>query len=593
MEIDYNDLLKISNLSGISQDKMIKIIYEFLIGKVPDWDTRGNNPYLLHKRLKFPLEILREILYLNYLEIQYAYDDEDIYQTRPVKYSVDLLRKLDLSELDFTGWDISNLDLSYTNAKINPQTVRDKSLQGTNCKGLDFSNVDFTDVDIEGANLEETGANIDPQTIKDKSLWETNCTSLNLRDKDFNEVYVVRASLEGTGASINPQTIKYKSLEKTNCTGLNFIGKDFTGVDIEGANLEETGANIDPQTIKNKSLKDANCTGLNFIGKDFTDVDIKGASLEGTGAHINPQKIRDKSLWGTNCKGLDFTGADFYGVSITNANLEDTHYPLPPVTIFENHLTNLILQNLEAFKKTIIATEDEIIISFDYKEKIQNMTKEEKKEKWKLICDFIMKKRPNWNIEDPIEVQKLNRIKLERELLQLIFIDTDFYRETSIDILRRLDLTGINFKEKNLMNLDLSYTNATIDPQEIYQKSLQGTNCKGLDLSYKSFFNVDVRGANLEDTNASLDPQEIYQKSLRGTNCKGLKFKTKTVYDFLGTIDMVNFNGVDIDGANLLETNVQLSTEKAIKGMNIRSLKKLGYSELEIKRYIRKRSRKI
>ena len=249
MEIDYNDLLKISNLSGISQDKMIKIIYEFLMGKVPDWDTRGNNPYLLHKRLKFPLEILREILFLNYLEIQYAYDDEDIYQTRPVKYSVDLLRKLDLSELDFTGWDISNLDLSYTNAKINPQTVRDKSLQGTNCKGLD--------------------------------------------------------------------------------------------------------------------------------------------------------------------------------------------------------------------------------------------------------------------------------------------------------------------------------------------------------LSYKSFFNVDVRGANLEDTNASLDPQEIYQKSLRGTNCKGLKFKTKTVYDFLGTIDIVNFNGVDIDGANLLETNVQLSTEKAIKEMNIRSLKKLGYSELEIKRYIRKRSRKL
>ena len=221
------------------------------------------------------------------------------------------------------------------------------------------------------------------------------------------------------------------------------------------------------------------------------------------------------------------------------------------------------------------------------------MTKEEKKEKWKLICDFIMKKRPNWNIEDPIEVQKLNRIKLERELLQLIFIDTDFYRETSIDILRRLDLKGINFKEKNLMNLDLSYTNATIDPQEIYQKSLQGTNCKGLDLSYKSFFNVDVRGANLEDTNASLDPQEIYQKSLHGTNCKGLKFKTKTVYDFLGKIDVVNFNGVDIDGANLLETNVQLSIEKAIKGMDIRSLKKLGYSELEIKGYIRKRSRKI
>ena len=563
MEIDYNTLLKISHLTEAQQDAIVREIYHFLEIEVPDWDIEGNNPNLLHQRIKLPLEILQKILYLNAQNmrcINWEYSNE--YQKHPVeKYSVFLLRKLDLSELDFSNKVVAGLDLSYTNANLDPQTVRVKNLQETNCQGLDLKGKDFTGVEIEGANLKETGADIDPQTIYRKSLWGTNCQGLNLKDKDFTDVNVKVANLKGTGANLDPQTVKNKSLWNTNCQGLDLKGKDFTGVEVIGANLEETGALIDPQTVENKSLKKTNCQGLDFKGKDFTNVDVEEANLAGTGALIDPQKVKRKSLLRTNCQGLDFSKADFTGVLIEGANLEETQYQLPPspsISTLENRLTNLILKNLEAFKRTIYIEDNEIILSFDYEQKIRKMTQQQKEEIKDLICDFTMKQYPTWNVEDPVEIQNLNRIKLPRELLQSILIDTGFYREISVGFLRRLDLSAISFKGTNLMNLDLSYTNARINPQSIYKKSLYGTNCQGLNLQYVIFCGVDVRKANLEGTNARIDPQKIYKKSLRETNCKGLNFRGT----FLNRpTNAPDFTGVDVEGANLEDTNAYLPKE--------------------------------
>lgn len=71
-----------------------------------------------------------------------------------------VLRKLDLSELDFSGCDVSHLNLSYTSTNINPQTItiKDKCLWTTICTSLDFKNKDFIGVSVAFANLENTDA---------------------------------------------------------------------------------------------------------------------------------------------------------------------------------------------------------------------------------------------------------------------------------------------------------------------------------------------------------------------------------------------------------------------------------------------------
>ena len=52
---------------------------------------------------------------------------------------------------DFTGFDVSNLDFSGTNAAINPQTIYNKDMSNGNFCDVNFLSYDFSNVDIRGA----------------------------------------------------------------------------------------------------------------------------------------------------------------------------------------------------------------------------------------------------------------------------------------------------------------------------------------------------------------------------------------------------------------------------------------------------------
>ncbi len=143
--------------------------------------------------------------------------------------------------VDFTDVDIQFANLEDTGAQIDPQLIKDKSLTGTNVKGCTFVNLssldsikrvpaDFTDVDIQLANLEDTDAQINPQLIKDKSLHKTNLKGVDLSHANFTDVDIWGANLEGTSAIINPHTVHDRALYETN---LNYCTL------IDDGNLEE------------------------------------------------------------------------------------------------------------------------------------------------------------------------------------------------------------------------------------------------------------------------------------------------------------------------------------------------------------------
>lgn len=192
MKIEYKKFF--SSLKEEERQKIQKEIeneiVEYLHSSVPEWDKSVNDPTRLYNRVHLEKELLQIILIDNHL-----------FRELPVQ----VLRKLDLSELDFSGCDVSNLDLSYTNANIDPQTIKDKCLWATVCTSLDFKNKDFTGVSVAFANLENTNANINPQTIKNKCLYQTNCRGLNLAGKDFTGVDIRGAALEGTGANLSKE----------------------------------------------------------------------------------------------------------------------------------------------------------------------------------------------------------------------------------------------------------------------------------------------------------------------------------------------------------------------------------------------------
>ncbi len=205
--------------------------------------------------------------------------DQTLYKTN--------LQNCNMAGEDF--WDvlIEEANLENTNAQIDPQLIKNKSLYNTNVKGCTFINrsssdpmkrepADFTGVDIRFANLENTNAQIDPQLIKNKTLHYTNakgCTFINLSSldsikrepADFTGINIEYANLENTNAQIDPQLIYKKSLYHTNLKGLDLSHANFYGVDIWGANLEATGAIINPHTVDAKIIYGTNLNYCTLI----------------------------------------------------------------------------------------------------------------------------------------------------------------------------------------------------------------------------------------------------------------------------------------------------------------------------------------
>lgn len=82
-----------------------------------------------------------------------------------------ILRMLDLSQLDLTNVNITYMDFSGTNVRINPQTIYNKDMTGVNALGVHFSpfNDSFDNVILDGALINDYEAMIDFDKLKSYS----------------------------------------------------------------------------------------------------------------------------------------------------------------------------------------------------------------------------------------------------------------------------------------------------------------------------------------------------------------------------------------------------------------------------------------
>ena len=170
--------------------------------------------------------------------------EELLFEGRRVVIPNRYLRLLDLSKVSFDNKDLTNTNLSYTNAKIDPQKVYNKDLSSADLEGIDLSKANFENVIIIESNLKNTNAIINPKMVKNSSLCFCNLEGLNLFDVDFTNVNIIGCNLKSTGAYIDPQTVYNKNLSYSNLEGLNMQHMNFMGVNIENANLKNTNAHI-------------------------------------------------------------------------------------------------------------------------------------------------------------------------------------------------------------------------------------------------------------------------------------------------------------------------------------------------------------
>lgn len=149
----------------------------------------------------------------------------------------------------FTGYDLSDLDSDYAEARYIVPPFWEKNLSKinlsySNLSGLNFREVNLSQADFRGANLKNTrfywadlfeadfsGADISEANIEESSLVQANLTKANLFKTDIAYSYLKDANLQDT----NCQETNFRStqLQGANLHGANFYGANFLGTTIE------------------------------------------------------------------------------------------------------------------------------------------------------------------------------------------------------------------------------------------------------------------------------------------------------------------------------------------------------------------------
>ncbi|XP_068167158.1 BTB/POZ domain-containing protein KCTD9a isoform X1 [Antennarius striatus] len=153
--------------------------------------------------------------------------------------------------LNFSGADLSRLDLRYINFKM------------ANLSRCNLAHATLCCSNLERADL--SGANLDGANLQGVKMLCSNAEGASLKGCNFEDPSGLKANLEGA---------------------------NLKGVDMEGSQM--TGINLRVATLKNAKLKNCNLRGATLAGTDLENCDLSGCDLQ------------EANLRGSNVKGAIF-----------------------------------------------------------------------------------------------------------------------------------------------------------------------------------------------------------------------------------------------------------------------------------------------
>ncbi|KAG9353991.1 hypothetical protein AGOR_G00011230 [Albula goreensis] len=153
--------------------------------------------------------------------------------------------------LNFSGADLSRLDLRYINFKM------------ANLSRCNLTHTNLCCANLERADL--SGSNLDGANLQGVKMLCSNAEGASLRGCNFEDPAGLKANLEGA---------------------------NLKGVDMEGSQM--TGINLRVATLKNAKLKNCNLRGATLAGTDLENCDLSGCDLQ------------EANLRGSNVKGAIF-----------------------------------------------------------------------------------------------------------------------------------------------------------------------------------------------------------------------------------------------------------------------------------------------
>ncbi|XP_056427120.1 BTB/POZ domain-containing protein KCTD9 [Hyla sarda] len=201
----------------------------------------------------FGIDSLIEHLELAIKNSQPAEDHSPISRKEFIRFLLPTPTKSELrcQGLNFSGADLSRLDLRYINFKM------------ANLSGCNLTQANLCGACLERADL--SGSVLDGANLQGVKMLCSNAEGASLKGCNFEDPSGLKANLEGA---------------------------NLKGVDMEGSQM--TGINLRVATLKNAKLKNCNLRGATLAGTDLENCDLSGCDLQ------------EANLRGSNVKGAIF-----------------------------------------------------------------------------------------------------------------------------------------------------------------------------------------------------------------------------------------------------------------------------------------------
>ncbi|XP_029459962.1 BTB/POZ domain-containing protein KCTD9 isoform X2 [Rhinatrema bivittatum] len=156
------------------------------------------------------------------------------------------------------------------------------------CQGLNFSGADLSRLDLRYINFKMAN-------LSRCNLVYANLCCANLERADLSGSVLDGANLQGVKmlcSNAEGASLKGCNFEDPSGLKANLEGANLKGVDMEGSQM--TGINLRVATLKNAKLKNCNLRGATLAGTDLENCDLSGCDLQ------------EANLRGSNVKGAIF-----------------------------------------------------------------------------------------------------------------------------------------------------------------------------------------------------------------------------------------------------------------------------------------------
>lgn len=301
-------------------------------------------------------------------------DDSGLENLEPVISAEEFLQRYKEGERDFTGINLSRVDLSG------------KILHSVNLSNANLSGAELSEADLFGANLSEANlshANLHTANLTSVNLGKTKFTNANLSEVNLHCANLSEANLSGVNLSsvhlFSKTSFSKANLSKANLTGLNLRESQLMKADLSNANLSNTnllkanlqGANLEGAELQqalynadtifptgfdpvkagacliapNASFQKANLAGVDLNCFNLSEANLSGANL--TKANLAAAKLLQANLSAANLSEANLNGADLTTANLSEANLSKANLRGAKLAVANLSGANLKQANLE------------------------------------------------------------------------------------------------------------------------------------------------------------------------------------------------------------------------------------------------------